>query len=111
MTVGEGKYGPYVHYDKLFISIPRGKDPMSLKPEEAIALIEEKRQSAMPIHVWGDIQVLCSKYGPYIHTPEGNYRLPKSTDAAALTEEEVKQVIAQSEPLKPGKRTFKRGKK
>ena len=111
MTVGEGKYGPYVHYDKLYISIPRGKDPMSLKPEEAIALIEEKRQSALPVHEWGDIQVLRSKYGPYIHTPEGNYRLPKNTDAAALTEEEVKQVIAQSEPLKPGKRTFKRGKK
>ena len=111
MTVGEGKYGPYVRYDKLYISIPRGKDPMSLKPEEAIALIEEKRQSALPVHVWGDIQVLCSKYGPYIHTPEGNYRLPKSTDAAALTEDEVKQVIAQSEPLKPGKRSFKRGKK
>ena len=41
VTVGEGKYGPYVHYDKLFISIPRGKDPMSLKLEEAIALIDE----------------------------------------------------------------------
>ena len=111
MTVGEGKYGPYVHYDKLYISIPRGKDPMSLKPEEAIALIEEKRQSAMPVHEWGDIQVLRSKYGLYIHTPEGNYRLPKNTDAATLTEADVKQIIAQSEPLKPGKRSFKRSKK
>ncbi len=108
VTVGEGKYGPYVHYDKLFISIPRGKDPMSLKLEEAIALIEEKQQSTTPIREWKDIQVLRSKYGAYIHTPQGNYRLPKSTDAEALTEAEVRQIIAQSEPLKPGKRTFKR---
>ena len=108
VTVGEGKYGPYVHYDKLFISIPRGKDPMSLKLEEAIALIEEKQQSATPIREWKDIQVLRSKYGAYIHTPQGNYRLPKSTDAEALTEAEAQQIIAQSEPLKPGKRTFKR---
>ncbi len=108
VTVGEGKYGPYVHYDKLFISIPRGKDPMSLKLEEAIALIEEKQQSATPIREWKDIQVLRSKYGAYIHTPQGNYRLPKSTDAEALTEADVRQIIAQSEPLKPGKRTFKR---
>ena len=111
MIVGEGKYGPYVHYDKLYISIPRGKDPLSLKLEEAIALIEEKRQSALPVHAWGDIQVLRSKYGLYIHTPEGNYRLPKSTDAAALTEADVKQIIAQSEPLKPGKRGYNRSKK
>ena len=60
MIVGEGKYGPYVHYDKLYISIPRGIDPLSLKPEEAITLIEEKRQSALPVHAWGDIQVLRS---------------------------------------------------
>ena len=108
IMVGEGKYGPYVHFDKLYISIPRGKDPMSLTTEEAIALIEEKRQSAMPIHEWGDIQVLRSKFGAYIHTPEGNYRLPKTTDAEALTEADVKQIIASSEPLKPGKRTYKR---
>ena len=108
VVIGEGKYGPYVHYDKLFISIPRGKDPMTMKMDDAIALINEKQQSATPIHEWGNIQVLRSKFGAYIHTPEGNYRLPKSTNAEALTEAEVKQIMAQSEPLKPGKRTFKR---
>ena len=108
VVVGEGKYGPYVHYDKLFISIPRGKDPLSMKMDDAIALINEKQQSATPLHQWGDVQVLRSKFGAYIHTPQGNYRLPKSTNAEALTEAEVKQIMAQSEPLKPGKRTFKR---
>ncbi len=108
VVIGEGKYGPYVHYDKLFISIPRGKDPMTMKMDDAIALINEKQQSATPLHEWGNIQVLRSKFGAYIHTPEGNYRLPKSTNAEALTEAEVKQIMAQSEPLKPGKRTFKR---
>ena len=108
VIVGEGKYGPYVHYDKLFISIPRGKDPMSVKLDEAIAMIREKQESTQPIHQWGEVQVLRSKYGAYIHTAEGNYRLPKNTDAEKLTEAEVRQIMAQSEPLKPGKRTFKR---
>ena len=108
VVIGEGKYGPYVHYDKLFISIPRGKDPLTMKMDDAIALINEKQQSATPLHEWGNIQVMRSKFGAYIHTPEGNYRLPKSTNAEALTEAEVKQIMAQSEPLKPGKRTFKR---
>lgn len=108
VIVGEGKYGPYVHYDKLFISIPRGKDPMSVKLDEAIAMIHEKQESTQPIHQWGEVQVLRSKYGAYIHTADGNYRLPKNTDAEKLTEADVRQIMAQSEPLKPGKRTFKR---
>ena len=108
IIVGEGKYGPYIHYNKLYISIPKGKDPLTLKQDEAIALITEKQQSSAPIHEWGEIQVLRSKFGAYIHTPEGNYRLTKSTDADTITEAEVRQIIAQSEPLKPGKRTFKR---
>ena len=108
VIVGEGKYGPYVHYDNLYISIPRTKDPLTVKLEEAIAMIEEKKEASMPIHDWGDIKVLRSKYGAYIHTPEGNYRIAKSADAEQLTEAEVKQIIAQSEPLTPGKRTFRR---
>ena len=108
VIVGEGKYGPYVHYDKLFISIPKGKDPLALKIDEAIALIREKQEATTPIHQWGEIQVLRSKYGAYIHTPEGNYRISKSTNAETMTEADVRQIMAQSEPLKPGKRTFKR---
>ena len=108
VRVGEGKYGPYVHYDKLFISIPKGKDPLSVTMEEAIALIEEKQVSSTPVHQWGDIQVLNGRYGAYIHTPEGNYQIPKSTDAKGLTEADVRAIIAKSEPAQPGKRTFRR---
>ena len=108
VIIGEGKYGPYIHYGTLYISIPRTKDPLSLTIEEAIAMIEEKKEASMPIHEWGDIKVLRSKYGAYIHTKEGNYRIAKGTNAEQLTEDDVKQIIAQSEPLSPGKRTFRR---
>ncbi len=108
VVVGEGKYGPYVHYDKLFISIPKGKDPLTLTMDEAIALIEEKQISSTPIHQWGDVQVLNGRYGAYIHTPEGNYQLPKGSDPAALNEADVRDIIAKSEPIKPGKHTFRR---
>ncbi len=108
IIVGEGKYGPYVHYDKLYISIPRGKDPLTLKIEEAIAMIAEKQQSNTPLHEWGEVQVLRSKYGAYIHTPEGNYRLPKSLDAKALTEAQVREIMSKSEPIVPGKHNFRK---
>ena len=108
IIVGEGKYGPYVHYDKLYISIPRGKDPLTLKIEEAIAMIAEKQQSNTPLHEWGEVQVLRSKYGAYIHTPEGNYQLPKKLTAETVTEEQVREIIAQTGPVQAQKRTFKR---
>ena len=108
VIIGEGKYGPYIHYDNLFISIPKGKDPLTVKMDEAIALITEKQQSATPIHQWGEVQVLNGKYGAYIHTAEGNYQIPKHTDPQTLTEEQVREIMAKSEPIKPGKRTFKR---
>ena len=108
VIVGEGKYGPYIHYDTLYISIPRTKDPLTLTLEEAIPMIEEKKITSTPIHQWGDIQVLRNKYGVYIHTPEGNYRIAKGTDPKTLSETEVKQIIANSDPLTPSKRTFKR---
>ena len=108
VIIGEGKYGPYVHFGKLYISIPKGKDPLTLTMEEAVALIEEKQIASTPIHQWGDIQILNGRYGAYIHTPEGNYQLPKNTDPANFTEAQIREIMAKSDPLIPGKRTFRR---
>ncbi len=49
VTIGIGRFGPYVKYDDKFISIPRGTDPMEVKMEDAIALIKEKQESDKPI--------------------------------------------------------------
>ena len=106
VVISEGKYGPYVHYGKDFISIPRGKDPLAMTMDEAIALIEQKVQSSMPLHVWGDIQVLRGRYGVYIRTAEGNYQLPKNIDPNTLTEDEARAIIAKSAPVSSKKRTF-----
>lgn len=108
VVIGEGKYGPYVYYDKLFISIPKGKDPLTITMDEALEMIAEKQTVSIPIHEWGTTQVLNGRYGAYIHTPEGNYQLPKDTDPKTLTETEVQAIIAKSEPNKPGKRVFRR---
>ncbi len=108
VIVGEGKFGPYIHYGKTYVSIPRGTDPLALSLDDAIALINEKQAANTPLYQWGDIQVLKGKYGAYIHTPAGNYALPKGTKTESLTESEVKAIIAQTEPLKPAKRAFRK---
>ena len=108
IVVGSGKYGPYIHYQKAFISLPRNKDPFSLTMDDAISLIEQQKSAEAPIHQWGDIQVMHGRYGNYIRTPKGNYLIPKGTSAEELTEAQTRDILAQSEPLKPTKRTFRR---
>lgn len=108
VVIGEGKYGPYIHYGKSFISIPKGKDPLTVTMDEAVALIAEKQSNSTPIHQWGDIKVLNGRYGAYIHTPEGNYQLPKNIKIEDVTEVQVREIMAKGEPIKPGKHTFRR---
>ena len=108
VIIGEGKFGPYIRYNKSFISLPRGKDPLTMTLDDARALIEAKQKTDMPIHQWGKIQVLNGRYGAYIHTPEGNYQLPKNKAAEDITEAEVREIMAKNEPIKLGKHTFRR---
>ena len=108
ITTGTGKYGPYLHYGKTYISLPRGKEVSSLTHDEAVALIEQQKEKETPIQSWGDIQIMRGRYGAYIRTENGNYQLPRTAIADTITEAEVREIIAKTEPLKPIKRTFKR---
>ena len=109
ITVGNGRYGYYVHYGKLYVSIPRTMDPASITLEQAIALIEDKKEADQPILQWGDIQILKGRFGSaYIHTPKANYRIPKNIDVASLTEDQVKQMIANNPAGNAAKRTFRK---
>lgn len=108
VIVGEGKFGPYVRHNKSFVSIPKGTDPLTLTLEDAMALIQQKQEADKPIHQWGDIAVLKGRYGAYIRTPQGNYQIAKTVDPESLTEEQVREIMAKNEPLRPAKTGFRR---
>lgn len=108
VIVGEGKYGPYVRYAGEYTSLPKNADPYSITLDEAIALLLQKKQTEQPIHVFGDIQVLNGRYGAYIKTLQGNYKLPKSLDPKELTEDSCRELIANSEPTSAKKRFSKK---
>lgn len=112
IVVGEGKYGPYLRYNDQFVSIPKGINPHAITPEQAIAIMEEHQRQQLPIHVFGDIQVLHGKYGAYIKTPAGNYKIPRSEDVNALTMARCQEIIDSSEATNKTKKTYhKRTKK
>ena len=107
VVIGEGKYGPYIRYNGSFTSLPKNTDPYGVTLDQAIQLLEQKQQQEEPIHVFGDIQVLNGRYGAYIKTPQGNYKLPRGVEAATLTAEACQEIIVKSEPTSAAKRKFK----
>lgn len=115
MSIGVGKFGPYVKHKGKFVSLPKGTDPMTITAEEAVVLIEEKRQKDANklIHDFPDlgIQVLNGMYGPYIAKGKVNYKIPKGTDAAALTRDEVLQLIENAPDPKTTKKSSFKGRK
>ena len=108
VVIGEGKYGPYIRYNGAFTSLPKGTDPYSVTLEHAIQLLTQKQQQELPIHTFGDILVLNGRYGAYIKTPQGNYKLPRGVEADSLTEQFCQEIIAKSEPTNATKRKFKK---
>ena len=115
-----GRFGPYIRHGKLFVSIPKGLTPQGITLEEAIDLIEKKRneEANRLIKTFTEmpgLEVLNGRYGPYMaYKPEGakkavNYKIPKTTDAASLTFEEAQKLMAAQDaaPKKPARRAKK----
>lgn len=105
-----GRFGPYVQLGKLFVSIPKGEDPMDITLERAAELIQEKRLKEEQSHLKQfdedpDLEVRVGRWGPYIAYKGKNYKLPKSDAerATELTYDECKKII-ETEAKKPATR-------
>ena len=120
VVVSAGRFGPYVKHDGKYVSIPASLSPLSITLEEAQELIEKKRQddSNKILATYSEepgLQVLNGRFGPYIAFNKKNYKIPKGTDAASLTLEQCREIIAKqdAEPTakKPARRKAASAKK
>ena len=104
----KGRFGPYIKYGDKNISLPRGTDPLKVDLETCVRLVEDslnkKAGGIIAEFKESDIQVIDGNYGPYIKHAGSNYKLPKGTDPATLTEDKCKEIIENSEPTGRKKR-------
>ena len=102
-----GRFGPYLRYDGLFVSIPKSDDPYTINEERSIELIKAKQETEANkyIKTWDenpDIQVLNGRYGPYIKAGKKNVKIPKGKKPEELTLEECIELAANA-PEKKGR--------
>ncbi len=101
LTVGLGKYGPYVRYGKSFASLPKGDDPYTIGYDRAVEIVRAHKAAAAaantPLRTYAeepDLLVKNGRYGPYIAYKGKNYRIPKGAKPEALTLEECLKIVA-----------------
>ncbi len=83
ITVGTGRFGPYVMHKKLYASLPKELDPMTITINDAVKLIDEKRRQEAKKHIKSfeedpKLEILNGRYGPYLAYDGKNIRLPKA---------------------------------
>ena len=102
VSVGIGRFGPYVKYGAKYVSI-KSDDPYAVELPRALELIEEKKHAdaARLIRDYGvdGIQVLNGRYGPYLTDGKRNARIPKEREPASLSLEECRALLADA-PLR-----------
>lgn len=101
LVIATGRFGPYVRHDGKFYSI-KDIDPLKITAEEAIAIIQEKREIEAKKEIQtfdgeDPIRVLNGRYGPYISYKKTNYRIAKSVDPATLTLEDCQKLIEEQD--------------
>ena len=90
-----GRYGPYIRFQKIFISIPEGYNPFTITIEKSIELIKEKREAERPILVYKDNDVTKGKgrFGPYLKWNGTFINVNKKYDFDNLTENDCIELI------------------
>ncbi|MEM6548905.1 MAG: type I DNA topoisomerase [Pseudomonadota bacterium] len=125
IEAGIGRYGPYVKHGKIFASLEKEDDVLTVGMNRAVILIAQKanrgaRRGAVqpPLRTIGEhpdggpVAIMDGRYGPYVKWEKVNATLPKAADPQAVTMEEALQLIeARLSATGKGKKTKAKSEK
>ena len=98
ITVSTGRFGPYIRHNGKYVSLPKEYAPQTVTYDEAVALIEKKREEeknrlikSFPEN--SDLEILNGRFGPYIAYKGKNYKIPKGTQPEGLSSDDCLKII------------------
>ncbi len=95
VDVNNGRFGPYVRFGKMFVSLPKGIDPLDVDMSYAIELIEEKKKADAPVYIYEDLPVQkgTGRFGPFIKWNNMFINVNKKYDFDALSDADIIELI------------------
>lgn len=96
LSVGVGRFGPYIKWGESFISLPKGEDPLSVNLERAIEIIDEKKLADAPIAHFQELPVTKGKgrFGPFIKWNNLYINVPVRYNFDQLGQAEIDELIS-----------------
>ena len=95
VSVGVGRFGPYVKWGETFISIPKGEDPLSVNQQRAEEIINERKIADAPIATYKGEPVTkgTGRFGPFIKYRSIFVNVPKKYDFENLSQSDINELI------------------
>ena len=95
VVVGIGRFGPYVKFGDVFVSIPKGEEPLSISMERAVELILEKRKAEAPIFTYKGLPITkgTGRFGPFIKWNEMFINVPRRFNIESISLDESIELI------------------
>ena len=95
VVVSNGRFGPYIRFDKMFVSLDKGENPMSVTMDRAIELIEAKRKADAPIAEYENLPVQkgVGRFGPFIKWNNMFINVNKKYDFDNLSQDDIVELI------------------
>jgi len=95
VSIGVGRFGPYVKFGEAFISLPKGTDPFSVDQDLAEEMIREKQKADAPIATYKGEPVTkgVGRFGPFIKYQSLFINVPKKYDFDHLSQNDINELI------------------
>ena len=95
VVVSNGRYGPYIRFGKMFVSLDKGENPMEVDLPRALELIVAKQKADAPIAYYEELPVQkgVGRFGPFIKWNSMFINVSKKYDFEALSKEDIIELI------------------
>jgi len=95
VIVSNGRFGPYIRFGKLFVSLEKGENPMEVDLPRAEELIKAKQKADAPIYFYEDLPVQkgVGRFGPFIKWNGMFINVNKKYDFDQLSDDDIVELI------------------